>query len=137
MKQAENHKKGLRWLWARNHMGNSRYNKNLKRLTILSAAGLFILLFLLVYIINAGPSVKSLYGDKPWANSQIEKQGTLADLTSLSRVIVTRFHQTESNVQSVFGVVWIFDILGIMVLVTNLFFIRRLKAELKKDNKTG
>jgi hypothetical protein len=99
--------------------------------------GTFVLVVLLIYIINAAPAVQSLYADLSWANSQIDKQGTLADLTSLSRVIVTRFHQTESNVQSVFGVVWIFDILGIMVLVTNLFFIRRLKAELKKDNKTG
>lgn len=109
------------------------YNKNLKRLTILSAAGLFILLFLLVYIINAGPSVKSLYGDMSWANSQIEKQGTLADLTVLSKTMVDRFHQTESNVQSVFGVVLILDILGITAFVVILFLIRSLKGELKKS----
>jgi len=108
------------------------YKKNLKRLSILSAAGLFILLFLLVYIINAAPSVKSLYGDMSWANSQIEKQGTLADLTVLSKTIVDRFHQSESNVQSVFGVVLVVDILGIIAFVIILFLIRRMKGELKK-----
>lgn len=110
-------------------------NQNLKRIKTLSFIGLFLLLFLLIYIINAAPSVKSMYGDVTWANSQIEQQGTLADLAVFSKEVVNRFQQTQSAVQSVFGVVLILTVLGIVVLVGNLILIRRLNSEIKNDKK--
>lgn len=111
------------------------YKKNLKRLTIFSIAGLFILICLFIYIINAAPAVKSLYGNVSWANLQIDKQKTLADLAVLSKTIITRFHQTEEMTQSVINVVLILDIFGITVSFISLFIIRRLKAELKEKRE--
>jgi len=56
------------------------HNKHLKRIMVFNAIGLFLLLFLFVYIINAAPAVQSLYADLSWANSQIENTAIPQDL---------------------------------------------------------
>jgi len=66
----------------------------------------------------------------------IEKQGTSPNLVDLSKIIVSRFHQTEGNVQSAFKVVIVLDVLGLMVFGIDMLLIHRLKVELKKVEAT-